>query len=85
MELLAGAGLKDLDMEIHKFSMLSQIISEIKLVGLADHLKSVYRLFDLYIKRPVYRKAINQMTKDGLRFPWKLLEYFGYGIYVGRK
>ncbi len=84
-ELLERAGLKGLRMEIHKLSMLNQIMSEIKRVGLTDHLKSVYRLFNLYITSPVYRKAINQMTKDGLRVPWSLLNFFGYGIYVGRK
>jgi hypothetical protein len=44
----------------------------------------VFRMLSLYIKNPAYRKFVKEVRKDGVA-PKNLDEYFGYGLYVGRK
>jgi hypothetical protein len=38
----------------------------------------------LYLKNPAYRNFLKRLRQGGL-MPKNLDEYFGYGLYVGRK
>ena len=44
----------------------------------------LWRMLSLYAKNPTYRRFVKDIQKDGIT-PKNLDEYFGYGLYVGRK
>lgn len=75
-KLLLNAGLKDITIRIHKASALYE-----KLEALKDFLRVWHKVLYFYIKSSAFRKFI----KEALSLPKDFLEYWGYGIYVGRK
>ena len=75
-ELLAGTGLGDIVARAYKVNSLSNKRDDVK-----DLLRVWHRALYLYIRSSAFRKFI----KEALSIPKNLLEYFGYGIYVGRK
>jgi len=83
-ELLEGSRLRDIVVKTYKFP-IGQFVSDIRMVGFRGIFKACGRLLSLYLKSPAHREAIKEMKKEGWKHPKKLLEYFGYGIYVGRK
>ncbi len=85
--LLEGSGLSDIVVVVKNYRMepFSQFVDEIRLTGLMDFLRAWYRFFVLFVKSPVYRKAMYVMAKDARKMPKSFLRYYGYGIYVGRK
>ncbi len=52
--------------------------------GLRGLLGTWNRTLSLYIGRPEYRRFLKEIKATGV-IPKNLFEYFGYGIYVGRK
>ena len=84
-ELLEGSGLSDIIAKTYKFPILGQFVSDIRMIGFTGIFKACGRLLSLYIKSSTSRKAIKEMKKEGWRPPKNLFEYYGYGIYVGRK
>ncbi len=75
-ELLKGAGLRDVVVRAREVDALGS-----KMEGLKDVLTVWHRVLYLYVRSPAFRRFI----KETLSVPENLLEYFGYGIYVGRK
>ena len=75
-ELLVGAGLRDTVVRTYKANVLSE-----KRENLKDFLRVWYRVLYVSIKSPAFRRFI----KEALFLPKNLFEYFGYGIYVGKK
>lgn len=75
-ELLEGAGLRDMVVRTHKLNALSDKREDLK-----DLLRVWHRALYLYIRSSVFRRFI----KEALTLPKNLLEYFGYGLYIGRK
>jgi hypothetical protein len=47
-------------------------------------LRSLWRGLLLYLRNPNYRSFVKDVGQDGIT-PENLDQYFGYGIYVGRK
>jgi hypothetical protein len=47
-------------------------------------LRSIFRGLSLYARSPDYRRFVKEVRNEGV-VPDNLEEYFGYGIYVGRK
>lgn len=84
-ELLEGSGLKVVLARPSKFSPVSQAINEIRMTGLSEALRGTFRILSLYLKSPVHRKAIHKMAGEARKTPRKMFEYWGFGIYVGRK
>jgi len=84
-ELLEGSGLSDIMVKTYKFPLLGQFVSDIRMIGFTGIFKACGRLLSLYFKSPTCRKAIKEMKKEGWSPPKNLFEYYGYGIYVGRK
>lgn len=82
-ELLEGSGLSDVVVRTYKFP-IGQFVSDIRMVGFRGFFKACGRLLYLYFKSSTHRKAIKEMKKEAWRPPKNLLEYYGYGIYVGR-
>jgi hypothetical protein len=75
-ELLVGAGLRDIIARAYKANILSE-----KLEALKDFLRVWYKVVYLYIRNSAFRRFV----KEGLSIPKSFFEYWGYGIYVGRK
>jgi ubiquinone/menaquinone biosynthesis C-methylase UbiE len=75
-ELLVNAGLRDICLRTYKANILSE-----RLEALKDFLRVWHKVAYLYIKSSAFRRFV----KEGLTIPKGFLEYWGYGIYVGRK
>lgn len=83
-ELLEGAGLTDIAARTYKISALDQWINEIRGLDIRDYSGAWSRFLSLLIKSPACRR----FAREALRMPkniFKIFEYLGYGIYVGRK
>ena len=75
-ELLLGTGLRDVVVRANKVNALSDKWDDLK-----DFLRVWHKALYLYIRSSAFRRFI----KEALSIPKDFLEYFGYGIYVGRK
>lgn len=84
-QLLEEAGMKEIFAESRKLKTMKQISGEMQLIGFTQFFKIFYRFVKLYITSSACRKVMHGMMKDSLKIPKNLLDYFGYGIYVGRK
>ena len=80
-ELLGGSGLRDIVVRTYKISTLSEGVNRIRRYGLKHFLRVWHRFLSLYIVSPARRRIIKEM----LATPKNMVEYLGYGIYVGRK
>ena len=47
-------------------------------------LRVLSRIVSLYVRNPAYRTFVRAVREEGV-VPENLDEYFGYGVYVGRK
>jgi ubiquinone/menaquinone biosynthesis C-methylase UbiE len=74
-ELLERSGVKEIMARNHKAESLSDPKEDIK-----DLVRSFPRVLYSLIRRPRFRKVI----KMSIAVPHNLLDYFGYGLYVGR-
>jgi arsenite methyltransferase len=75
-ELLAGAGLRDVAARSYKVESLGT-----GLEGLMDALRVAHRVLYMYVRNPGFRRYLG----GSLTLPKRLFDYFGYGIYAGRK
>ena len=83
-ELLLNAGFKDLVVEIQEIDVQEEARGILARYGLGGMLRVLGRTFKLYLRNPVYRSFVKGVQQGGIT-PENLTEYFGYGIYVGRK
>lgn len=74
--LLQDAGVRDVVVKTHKVSALSNRADNIK-----DLIQVGYKVLYLYLINRDFRRFI----KEAVAVPKDLLDYLGYGIYVGRK
>jgi arsenite methyltransferase len=82
--LLEGAGLSVLFAEVSEISVKDETKGLVKRYGYGGMLKSMLRGFSMYARNPHYRDFVKGVRSAGLT-PDNLTEYFGYGMYVGRK
>jgi arsenite methyltransferase len=82
--LLENAGLSDLDMRISSIDTGAEAKGIIRRYGCRGMLRVYGRLLSLYVKSPAYRRFVKRVSQGGL-LPDNLNEYFGYGLYVGKK
>ncbi|MFX1255895.1 MAG: class I SAM-dependent methyltransferase [Promethearchaeota archaeon] len=80
-ELLAGPGLRDIIVKTYEVKARSEGSSMLKRYGLKHMVKTIFRMLALYKRSPSYR----QFAKEAGSAPREMAEYYGYGIYVGRK
>ena len=52
--------------------------------GVGGMLRVLSRAFKPYLNNPAYRQFVKDVRQNGVT-PKNLDDYFGYGIYVGRK
>lgn len=79
--LLKSAGLTETYAWSGKVGMLQEVRDRIALVGWKRILRAWWLLLTKYLWKPEYIK----LMKESSRYPAKVMQYMGYGIYVGRK
>jgi len=79
--LLEGSGLRDIVVRTYEISPRGEAASVIRRYGLRNMLGIWCRALSMYVRNP----ASWAMLKAAGAMPKNAFEYFGYGIYVGRK
>jgi len=82
--LLKNAGLKEIQAKTYELDVKNEAKGLFQRYGFAGMMGVMYRMLSLYIKNPSYREFVKKMKKEGVT-PKNLDQYFGYGLYVGRK
>jgi ubiquinone/menaquinone biosynthesis C-methylase UbiE len=82
--LLEGAGLSDIVVRISDVSVRDETRGILRRYGLGGMLRVMGRTMALYARNPAYRSFVREVRQDGIT-PENLTEYFGYGLFVGRK
>ena len=83
-ELLKGAGLTEIVVKISGINVGDEAGGILRRYGWGGMLRVVWRMLSLYARNPAYRKFVKEVRQDGVA-PENLDQYFGYGVYVGRK
>jgi len=81
---LEGSGLTDIVVRIYKVNALSQWMNEMRQIDSLDYFRAWSKFVSVYIKSSVVRKYVRELWPPPKSI-FKIFEYFGYGIYVGRK
>ena len=84
VELLESAGLREIVARTYKISTPNEAKEIFRRYGCGGMLGVWGRILSLYAKSPAYRRFVKKVRESGVP-PENLDEYFGYGIYVGRK
>lgn len=82
--LLGGAALRDIVVRTYKVDVRNETKGIFQRYGCRGMLGVYWRMLRLYARNPAYRRFVRQISKGGA-LPESLDEYFGYGLYVGRK
>lgn len=82
--LLANAGLGEIVTKIFAVNLRDEGRGMLRRYGWGGMLGIVGRMLSLYVTSPAYRKFMKEVRKNEIT-PANLEEYFGYGLYVGRK
>jgi ubiquinone/menaquinone biosynthesis C-methylase UbiE len=82
--LLKGAGLTDVVVRRYEIDVKDETRGILQRYGCRGMLRILSRTFGLYTSSPDYRKFVKKIRGEGI-VPQNLDEYFGYGVYVGRK
>jgi arsenite methyltransferase len=82
--LLEGAGLKDIEVRTYEIDAQDEAKGIVRRYGLGGMLAVFGRMLALYMRNPAYRRFVKGVREQGVT-PSNLEEYFGYGLYIGRK
>jgi arsenite methyltransferase len=82
--LLEGAGLDDIVVRTYEIDLKTETRGIFRRYGCGGMLGIYRRILVLYVKNPAYRAFVKQVRQGGVT-PKNLAEYFGYGLYIGRK
>jgi ubiquinone/menaquinone biosynthesis C-methylase UbiE len=82
--LLEGAGLREIVVRTRQVDVQDEAKGLLQRYGCAGMLGIWRRMLALYLRNPAYRRFVKQVRQGGLT-PKNLDEYFGYGLYVGKK
>lgn len=82
--LLAAAGLKEIVTQVYAVDVRDEAKGIVRRYGLGGTLRVLGRMLRLYARSPAYRKFVKGVGQQGVT-PANLEEYFGYGLFVGRK
>jgi len=82
--LLAGAGLAEISATTLPVDLQREAKGMVRRYGLGGMGLILGRMIRLYAASPAYRQFVRQVREQGITPP-HLDEYFGYGLYVGRK
>jgi ubiquinone/menaquinone biosynthesis C-methylase UbiE len=82
--LLEGAGLEEVTARVHHVDARQEAGRMMRRYGCLGMLRVWGRTLRLYTKNAAYRRFVKRIRQGGIT-PENLDEYFGYGLYVGRK
>jgi len=82
--LLAGAGLTEIVAKIYEVNAAQETKKILRRYGWLGMIRIQRRALKLFVRNPAYRQFLKGLGKTGLT-PENLSDYFGYGLYVGRK
>ena len=82
--LLEYAGLREIVVRTYEIDTRNEAREIFRRYGCRRMLGVLCRILSLYAKSPAYRRFVKGVREGGVT-PENLDEYFGYGIYVGRK
>ena len=82
--LLESTGVEELVVRIHHIDTRDEAGAMMRRYGCLGMLRVWGRTLRLYVRNPAYRSFVKRVRQGGL-VPENLNEYFGYGVYVGRK
>jgi len=82
--LLANAGLSEIITKTFAIDLRDEGKGMLRRYGWGGMLGIMGRMLALYVTSPAYRKFVKKVRENEIT-PTNLDEYFGYGLYVGRK
>jgi arsenite methyltransferase len=82
--LMETAGLREISVKTHKINVQVESKGIVQRYGYGGMLGVFGRMLSLFVKNPAYREFVKKTQQGGVT-PKDLDEYFGYGLYVGRK
>ncbi len=82
--LLAAARLTEIMIKTYAISIQDESKGILRRYGLGGMLRVLGRALRLYAKSPAYRQFVKGVGQRGV-VPTGLAEYFGYGLFVGRR
>lgn len=82
--LLESTGLDEIITRKYPINMKEESKGIINRYGRSGMLKIMGRMASMYVKNPDYRKFVKEISSGGV-VPKNIEDYFGYGLYVGRK
>lgn len=83
-DLLEGAGLREIVVRVSAIDTRHEAKGVVRRYGCMGMLLTMSRVVRLYLRSPAYRRFVKRVGGSGV-VPENLDEYFGYGIYVGKK
>ena len=84
LDLLEAAGLKDIISKVYPIDMKDEARGILQRYGFRGILRSMLRGLRLYLKSSDYREFVKGVGQSGIT-PENLTEYFGYGLFIGKK
>ena len=84
VKLLEGARLGEIVAKTYAIDVRNEGKGMLRRYGWRGMLSIMCRVLSLYATSPAYRKFVKQVRENEIT-PANLDEYFGYGLYVGRK
>jgi len=82
--LLEGAGLKEIAVSAYEINTQDEAKGILRRYGWGGMFRVLGRMLSLYARNPAYRRFVKAVREKGIT-PESLDEYFGYGVYVGKK
>lgn len=82
--LLEGADLREIVVRTSQVNTQDEVRGLLQRYGCGGMLGVYGRMLSLYVRNPHYREFLKGVREQGVK-PDNLEEYFGYGLYVGRK
>lgn len=82
--LLQAAGLTEIAVKTYPVNTQAEAQGILQRYGLGGMLRVMGKILLLYARSPAYREFVKGVRQGGLT-PANLTEYFGYGLFVGRK
>ena len=82
--LLQAAGLDEIVVRTREVNVRNEARGILQRYGCLGMVGVYARILRLYLRNPAYRKFVKKVRQAGTTPP-NLVDYFGYGLYVGRK
>ena len=81
---MENAGLRDITTQLYPVDAKLETKLLLRRYGYGSMIAIILRTMRLYFRNRTYRDFVKRVNQGGI-VPNNLAEYFGYGMYVGRK